>query len=65
MVHFLDADLSQYRLNDKKYGKHRTESVNATRAMLVDDKAGNYRNVAFRLSAAVAARLEALPIRTP
>lgn len=62
VVHFLDADLSQYRLNDKTYGKHRTESVNATRAILLADKAGNYRNVAFRLSASAAGRLAALPL---
>jgi hypothetical protein len=64
VVHFLDADLTQYRLNDKKYDKHRAESVTATRAMLLTDKARNYRNVAFRLSAAVAGRLEALPVTT-
>ena len=64
VVHFLDADLSHYRLNEKKYGKHRVESVNVTRAMLLDDKARNYRNVAFRLSASVAARLELLPLAT-
>lgn len=65
VVHFLDSDLTRYRLNAEKYNKHRRASVEETRALLLSDKAKNYRNVAFRLSVAVAEKLSTLPLARP
>ncbi|MBX3160071.1 MAG: hypothetical protein KF773_29150 [Deltaproteobacteria bacterium] len=62
VVHFLDVSLSNHRLTQDKYADMTKESRKATTEMLLDDSAGNYRNVAFRLSASVGAMLEALPV---
>lgn len=61
VVHFLDVDLSPYRLSSERYKRLRKESEKATAAILFDDSASNYRNVAFRLSAAASRTLSALP----
>jgi hypothetical protein len=61
VVHFLDADLGRLRLDPEKYRKHRKASERATTEILVGDRADNYRDVAFRLSAAVSDRLRDLP----
>jgi hypothetical protein len=64
VVHFLDTDLDRYRLSSEKYKELRIESEKDTSALLSNqsDKASYYRNVAFRLSTAVAVRLAALPL---
>jgi hypothetical protein len=63
VVHFLDVDLGRYRLDAAKYSLRKTASVAATTAIMGDDKASHYRNVAFRLSPAVASVLAPLPLR--
>jgi hypothetical protein len=61
VVHFLDVDLAGYRLSSAGYKRLRTESEKATTEILFDDSAAHYRNVAFRLSSAVAGVLAPLP----
>lgn len=62
VVHFLDTNLSAYRLTAKSYDKLTKTSLAATRAILVNDSARNYRNVAFRLSSSAGPRLASLPM---
>ena len=65
VVHFLDTDLDRnYRLSPDTYGKLRVNSEKETSDLLANqnDKASYYRNVAFRLSAAVKNRLATLPL---
>jgi hypothetical protein len=57
-VHFLDVDLSGYRIN---YKARWDNTVRETSEILLDDQSRFYRNVAFRLSSAVAERLATLP----
>ncbi|HEX4453656.1 MAG TPA: hypothetical protein VH143_22445 [Kofleriaceae bacterium] len=52
VVHFLDVDLTAYDLTKANYKKHWNDSTQHTKKILFDDSANNYRNVAFRLSAA-------------
>jgi hypothetical protein len=61
VVHFLDVDLTAYNLDADKYKKRTVASKQATTAILLNDKASYYRNVAFRLSASVKDQLAALP----
>lgn len=63
IVHFLDSDLSQYRLSADRYKALRLNSERDTSALLSNqnDKASYYRNVAFRLSAAASGQLASLP----
>jgi hypothetical protein len=65
VVHFLDVDLSGYRLSAEKYQSLRKQSVKETTDILFDDSANHYRNVAFRLSSAVAGKLAVLPTAEP
>jgi hypothetical protein len=60
-VHLLDVDVSAYGFTAETYKETRKNSEKSTRELLFDDKAENYRNVAFRLSAATASTLAALP----
>jgi hypothetical protein len=60
VVHFLDVDLSAYRMSAERYNERRKSSVEATSAILFDDDARNYRNVAYRLSRGVAEQLAPL-----
>jgi hypothetical protein len=60
VVHFLDVDLTGYRLDADKYKRRTVASKEATAAILLNDKASYYRNVAFRLSASVKDQLAAL-----
>ena len=64
VVHFLDTDLGQYRLNPDRYKELRLKSERDTSDLLAgqNDKASHYRNVAFRLSATVSEQLAALPM---
>ena len=64
VVHFLDTDLGQYRLSPDRYKELRLKSERDTSDLLAgqNDKASHYRNVAFRLSAAVSDQLAALPM---
>jgi hypothetical protein len=62
VVHFLDTNMSAHRLTATRYTKLTRTSQKATTEMLFDDSARNYRNVAFRLSASVAGKLETLPL---
>jgi hypothetical protein len=64
VVHFLDVDLTRYGLDAEKYKAQQRSSKAATTKLMLDDDAGNYRNVAFRLSRAGARRLAALPLAT-
>lgn len=61
VVHFLDVDLTGYRLSSERYKRLRKQSEKATTEILFDDSAAHYRNVAFRLSDAVAGVLAPLP----
>lgn len=61
VVHFLDVDLAGYRLSSERYQRLRKQSVKATTEILFDDSASHYRNIAFRLSSAVAEQLRPLP----
>lgn len=61
VVHFLDVDLSRYRLDADKYAVRKKASEQATTEIMGDDDARHYRNVAFRLSAATAQQLSMLP----
>ena len=58
-MHFLDVDLSGYRIN---YKSRWDNTVRETSEILMDDQSRFYRNVAFRLSSGIAALLAALPI---
>jgi hypothetical protein len=64
VVHFLDADLTGVVRDAKHYEQLRTKSVKETTALLSNqsDHARNYRNVAFRLSAAAGGPLRGLPL---
>jgi hypothetical protein len=62
LVHFLDVDLTGYRLTSDRYKRLRKDSEKLTAGLLFDDSASHYRNVAFRLSAASAQALSKLPI---
>lgn len=64
VVHFLDTDLGQYRLSAERYKELRLNSERDTSALLSNqnERASYYRNVAFRLSAAVGEQLATLAL---